>query len=144
VLPGQRIPALGWNGTKNGDTNHVWLPQPVRELIGGGATGFVFTNENGGPVSKVDKLMRRICDEIGIPEATPRDLRRTHQTLLVRCGATLDLADKIANHRMRKIRRTYVRYDFRPQIQRAMEVTATFIMDLVEGRRPDNVIPMVR
>jgi integrase len=144
VLPGQRIPALGWNGTKNGDDNHIWLPQPLRELIGDGATGFVFTNGNGGPVSKVDKLMRRICKEIEIERATPHDLRRTHQTLLARCGASLDLVDRIGNHRMKKIRRTYVHYDYRPEIQRAMEVTAAFIMDLVEGRRPDNVIPLVR
>jgi len=143
VMPGQRAPALGWNGTKNGDDNHVWLPQAVRQIIGDGATGFVFTNGNGGPVSKVDKLMRRICKEIGIERATPHDLRRTHQTLLARCGASLDLVDRIGNHRMKKIRRTYVQYDFRPQIQRAMDKTAAFIMDLVEGRRPDNVIPLV-
>jgi hypothetical protein len=52
--------------------------------------------------------------------------------------------DLIANHRMNKIDRTYKRYKFRPEIQRAMEVTAAFIMDLVEGRRPDNVVAMVR
>jgi integrase len=109
VLPGQRIPALGWNGTKNGDDNHVWLPQPVRELIGDGATGFAFTNGNGGPVSKVNRLMGRICKEIGIEHATPHDLRRTHQTLLAQCGQRDRVIDLIANHRMKKIRRTYNR-----------------------------------
>jgi integrase len=143
-MPGAPDPATGWPGTKNGDSHDVWLPQRVRELIGEGAAGFVFESGKGGAVTKVDKLMRRICKETGIERATPHDLRRTHQTLLARCGHSGDLIDKIGNHRMRRIRRVYNRYDYRPQIQRAMEVTATFIMDLVEGRRPDNVVAMVR
>jgi hypothetical protein len=104
----------------------------------------VFSNGNGGPVNKLDELMRRICAEISIEHAQPRDLRRTHQTLLARCGQNDKVMDLVANHRMPKIRRTYNRYEYRPEIQRAMEVTAAFIMDLVEGQRPDNVVAMVR
>jgi integrase len=82
--------------------------------------------------------------DIGIEHATPHDLRRTHQTLLAQCGQSDRVADLIANHRMKKIRRTYNRYKYRPEIQRAMDVTAAFIMDLVgERRRPDNVVAMV-
>jgi integrase len=143
-MPGKPIPALDWKGTKNGDSNSIWLPRPVMELIGDGATGFAFSNENGGPVSRLDELMRKVCKEIGIEHATPRDLRRTHQSLLQQCGQTDRVIDLIANHRMNKIDRTYKRYKFRPEIQRAMEVTATFIMDLVEGRQAGNVVTMVR
>src|SRR5262249_26956283 len=46
-VPGKPVPALGWPGVKNGDTHDVFLPQPVREIIGDGATGFVFTSANG-------------------------------------------------------------------------------------------------
>jgi integrase len=144
TMPGQPVPDLGWPGTKNADTHDVFLPKAAREIIGDGATDFVFESGKGGAVTKVDKLMRRICKETGIERATPHDLRRTHQTLLARCGHSGDLIDRIGNHRVKKIRRTYVRYNYRPQVQRAMEVTATFIMDLVEGRRPDNVVAMVR
>ena len=32
-MPGEPVPALGWPGTKNGESHRVWLPKPVRTII---------------------------------------------------------------------------------------------------------------
>ena len=75
TMPGALDAATRWPGTKNGATHRIWLPKPVRDIIaelhdGGG--GFVF-----GKVS-LSALMRRTCEQIKVPRATPHDLRRTH------------------------------------------------------------------
>ena len=32
-MPGDPVPALGWPGTKNGESHRVWLPKPVQDII---------------------------------------------------------------------------------------------------------------
>ena len=77
----------GLAGTKNGATHRVWLPQAALAIIEELATddtksGFVFGNERGGAVAKLDKAMRLLKAEG--ERATPHDLRRTHGTMITR------------------------------------------------------------
>jgi integrase len=144
-MPGQPIPALGWPGTKNGEGHRVWLPKAARGLIGDGAMGFVFENGKGGAVSKVDKLMRKVCEDAGIdPPVRPHDLRRTFLSKVTGLKFGRHLMDVIANHKSDEVTDIYDRHDYAAEVQRAMEAVSAHIMDLVEGRQPTNVVAMVR
>ena len=75
TMPGAPDAATGWPGTKNAQTHRVWLPQPVQEILtalGDNESGFVF-----GQVWALDPVMRRVCEQLNVPRATPHDLRRT-------------------------------------------------------------------
>lgn len=83
-MPGAPEPATGWLGTKNAQTHRVWLPAKVREIIaelGDETSGFVF-----GQVPPLSTTMRNICRQLGVPRATPHDLRRTHGTTVTSLG----------------------------------------------------------
>ena len=85
-LPGKKIPELRWPGTKNGESNRVWLSAPAQKILAelddGDATGFVFANERGGPGRNLDTAMRELVTTLKIERITPHDLRRT-------CGTTI-------------------------------------------------------
>ena len=55
TLPGAPVPALGWPGTKNGETHRVWLPARAQKLLAElDDEGFVFA----GPRVRSSRLMR--------------------------------------------------------------------------------------
>jgi len=143
-MPGAPDPKVGWPGTKNGKNHRVWLPSSVMEIIGEGAAGFVFTGKDGRAVRKVDELMRSVCRKIGVERATPHDLRRTFLSKVTGLKFGRHLMDVIANHKSDEVTDVYDRHDYGPEIQRAMEAVSAHITDLVEGRRPGNVVPLVR
>src|SRR5262245_6124999 len=89
-MPGQ--PTAGWPGTKNGQSHHVWLPQPAQALLDGGH----FNQVEKSP--KLDPVMRAICSELGIAEkVTPHDLRRTHGTKVTALGFGRDAMNRVQN-----------------------------------------------
>jgi integrase len=94
-MPGEPVPALGWPGTKNGQSHRVWLPKPVQQLIGDGDTGFVFASRGGSPVIKLHDTMREICSKLAIERATPHDLRRTHGSTVTALGFGRDAMNRI-------------------------------------------------
>ena len=74
-MPGEPVPALGWPGTKNGESHRVWLPKAAQAVIAeltddGVTSGFVFAGPRGGPIHGLDGAMRgdlrqarrRACD----------------------------------------------------------------------------------
>ena len=68
-MPGEPVPALGWPGTKNGESNRVWLPKAAQAVIAdltddGVTSGFVFAGPRGGPVHGLDAAMRAICAKL--------------------------------------------------------------------------------
>lgn len=143
-LPGAPLPALGWPGTKNGATHRVWLPQAALAIIEELATddtksGFVFGNERGGAVAKLDKAMRLLKAEG--ERATPHDLRRTHGTMITRLEFGRDAMNRIQNHREGGIASVYDRHQYANENKRVMEAVAAKIMSLVEGSETENVLP---
>lgn len=139
-LPGQPVPALGWPGTKNGESHRVWLPKVARELIGQGTVGFVFASKRGGPIRGLDLLMRAICTGLKVEKATPHDLRRTHGTAITRLGFGKDAMNRIQNHKEGGIASVYDRHQYADENKRIMEAVAQHVMTLIEGRT-SNVIP---
>lgn len=143
TMPGAPVAALGWPGTKNGQTHRVWLPQPVRELLAelddGQTTGFVFTTERGKVLSKLDPAMRMACQQIGAERATPHDLRRTFGTLVTGLSYGREAMDRIMNHKEASVGDIYDRADYGPEMKRVMEAVAAHIMALVHR---NNVVPL--
>jgi integrase len=135
-MPGEPVPSLGWLGTKNAQSHRVWLPAPVRDLIGEGATGFVFTaGPRGGAVYGLDVAMRDICKTLGVePAARPHDLRRTHGTMITAMGLGRDIMNRIQNHREGGIASVYDRHQYSSEIQNAMGRVAARILSLAEGK----------
>ena len=147
-MPGEPVPALGWPGTKNGESHRVWLPKPVQALIAeladdGATTGFVFAGPRGGPVRGLDAAMRAICTKLGVERATPHDLRRTHGTTITALGFGRDAMNRIQNHKEGGIASVYDRHGYAEENKRVMEAVAAKIMALVEGRSAGGkVVPL--
>ena len=144
-MPGEPVPALGWPGTKNGESHRVWLPQPAQAIIaelGDGATGFVFAGARGRPVHGLDAAMRAICKKLGVERATPHDLRRTHGSTITALGFGRDAMNRIQNHKEGGIASVYDRHEYADENKRVMEAVAARIMALVEGRPDDKVVPI--
>jgi integrase len=138
-MPGMADPKTGWMGTKNSASHRVWLPQPVQEIIAelnDGDSGFVF-----GQVLALSPLMSRICKELGVPRATPHDLRRTHGSTITKLGFGRDAMNRIQNHKEGGIGDVYDRHEYAAENKRVMESTATHLLALAQGNAaPSNVV----
>jgi integrase len=147
-MPGEPVPALGWPGTKNGESHRIWLPAPVRALLAeltddGETTGFVFPAARGRRgIWGLDAAMREACKKLKVERATPHDLRRTHGSTITALGFGRDCMNRIQNHKEGGIASVYDRHGYADETKHVMEAVAAKIMGLVEGRRDDNVVQM--
>jgi integrase len=137
TMPG--APDAEWPGTKNAQTHRVWLPEAVREILtaslGSDETGYVFCT----PL-EIASPMRSICRELGIPCATPHDLRRTHGTTVTALGFGRDAMNRIQNHREGGIADVYDRHEYAEENKRIMEAVASRLLALAEGTATANVV----
>jgi integrase len=134
-MPGAPVPALGWPGTKNGESHRVWLPTPAQALLAEmDSTALVFAGPRGKAAGKLDDAMRAICTELGISEkATPHDLRRTHGTTVTGMGFGREAMNRVQNHREGGIASVYDRHQYAEENKRVMEAVAARIIVLAEG-----------
>lgn len=131
TLPGTPDTATEWPGTKNKQTHRVWLPEPVREILttlGNEKTGYVF-----GTPPELTGPMRSICKDLGIPRATPHDLRRTHGTTITGLGFGRDAMNRVQNHREGGIASVYDRHQYGEENKKIMEAVAARLLSLAEG-----------
>jgi integrase len=139
TLPGKPIPELGWRGTKNAQTHRVWLPKSAQAIIAElDSAGLLFASARGA-IIQLATPMQKICRALGVPGATPHDLRRTHGTLITGLGFGRDAMNRIQNHKQGGIASVYDRHHYSDENKRIMEAVAARITQLVEGI-PDNVI----
>jgi integrase len=138
-LPGKPVPELQWPGTKNGASHRVWLPSPVREIIGEDRTGFVFAD-----VDRLDGAMREICAKLKVERATPHDLRRTHGSTITAMGFGREAMNRIQNHVEGGIASVYDRHQYAEENTRVMETVAARIMALVEGRTDNGKVVVLK
>jgi integrase len=149
-MPGGPIRGI-WCGTKNGDSNRVWMSGPVQKIIAQqldgreAASGFVFVGGRGAQVNGLDRVARAACAVAGIERTTPHDLRRTFGSTVTRLGFGRQSMDRILNHADRSVGSVYDRHSYSAEDQRIMEACGAHIMSLVEGRAEDaKVIPFGR
>jgi integrase len=142
TLPGAPDAEHGWPGTKNGATHRVWLPQSVRDIIADLNYGddFVF----GQPLQRLvlSATMRNMCKRLGVPRATPHDLRRTHGSTITKLGFGREAMNRIQNHKEGGIGDVYDRHEYSDENKRVMEAVATHLLALTRGdaAAPSNVI----
>jgi integrase len=140
-MPGLPEPATGWLGTKNSESHRIWLPSPVQVIIAelnDGDSGLVF-----GRVWDLSAAMREICRQLGVPRATPHDLRRTFGTTVTSLGFPRSAMDRLLNHRDGGVGSIYDRYSYALEDQKIWEATAAKIIALAEGSpAPTNVVAL--
>jgi integrase len=143
-MPG--APAAGWPGTKNARSHRVWLAAPVRavmdELVDDerSSTGCVFAGPRGNAVYKLDAAMRVLCAKLGVPRATPHDLRRTFSSRVTALGFGRDAMNRVTNHKEGGIASVYDRHQYADENKRIMESVAAHIIGLATGRTDGNVV----
>jgi integrase len=134
TMPGEPIEAVGWPGTKNGQSHRVWIPAPAQDLVGNGASGVVFANASGKPVTNLDMVMRDICATLKAERATPHDLRRTFCSKVTGLGFGRDAMNRVTNHRDGGIASVYDRHGYAEENKRVMDTVAAHILGVAEGK----------
>lgn len=149
-MPGAPDPAIGWPGTKNGQSHRVWIPAPARAILAelsgdtAPAAGFVFAGERGRPIRDLSVAMRAVCTALGADRATPHDLRRTHGTTITALGFGREAMNRIQNHREGSIASVYDRHGYAEETKHVMEAVAARILALVSGRPEDSKVVPIR
>jgi integrase len=143
-MPGAPDPKLCWPGTKNGMAHRIFLPEEARNIIELlDSKGLVFAGARGKPIDKLEEVMSRICDKLGVERATPHDLRRTHGTMITSLGFGRDAMNRVQNHREGgSIADIYDRYQYEEENKRVMVAVASKIMGLISPG-PTNVIALM-
>lgn len=144
--------------TKNGRAHDVPLSQPVRDVLADLpriGNRYIFTTTGCSPVSGFFKARAHLAEamekiaakERGEPVEIPRwtfhDARRTAATGLARLGIPVRVTEAVLNHVSGTgggIVAVYQRHDYAAEKQQALETWGRFVLSLVEGKAPDNVI----
>jgi integrase len=143
TLPGAPDPKLGWPGTKNAATHRVWLAGPVLEILAAfaGDEGRVFAGLRRNTLAVA---MRDICSALGVPRATPHDLRRTFSSRVTALGFGRDAMNRVTNHKEGGIASVYDRHQYTEENKRIMAAVAAHIMAKATGTAGDKVVPFNR
>ena len=132
--------ALGWPGTKNGESHRVWLPRAAQVVIAdltdnGVTSGFVFAGPRGGLSTASTVRCVTSAPSFGVERATPHDLRRT---TAARSPPWPSVATPHEPHPEpqggRQIASVYDRHGYAEETKRVMEAVAAKIMALAEGQ----------
>jgi len=81
------------------------------------------------PLSGWSKLKETL--ECGIPHWTLHDLRRTYRSIHGQIGTSADIAERLLNHVQPTLIETYDRWNYLPQMRRAVETYETHLQALL-------------
>ncbi len=133
--------------TKNGDGQSVFLAEPALAIIETQPKlgEYVFTSTGDAPLSGFSKIKKK-CDTLsGVSDWHFHDLRRTISTNFAALGIKQEVTERTLNHKSGKVTgvaAVYNRHDYKNEREAALTKYAEFIMELVNGKRTDRVIPM--
>jgi integrase len=85
-----------------------------------GHTDYLFSNLSTNQPFEPTLLINQFKDEFG--EFQPHDIRRTVSTNLAALSVNSDVIDRILNHTPDKLRRTYNRHSYLPQMREALGI----------------------
>ena len=145
-----RIWHLSGERVKNGKSHDVFLSDQACKIILAQptqGTKFVFTTNMVSPVSGFSKVANRALqmfreelamDTLQVAYLPWRwhDLRRTHATLLQSLGFSLDLIERILNHRSGSVGGVvgvYQKHEFKKERAEAAQKLAEHVRDLMEA-----------
>jgi integrase len=131
TLPGRPDEKTGWLGTKNGQTLKLPLSKPAQAIIAElDREGSLF----GGV--HLDAAMRAINKKLAIKNRVrPHDLRRTASSMIAGTYG-MEHMDRLTNHAICGVRKTYNRFDFASKDREIMEWLGSHIVGLAEGGPP--------
>ncbi|WP_288142074.1 site-specific integrase [Mesorhizobium sp.] len=142
--------------SKNGEPHVVPLSEQALAVLRAlprikSKAGYVFTTDGENPVSgfsrmkqRIDKLMAEIAGEVEIPDWTVHDIRRTVAAGMQRIGVKMEVTEKVLNHKsgsFRGIAGIYQVHDYADEKRAALDAWGRFVIDLVEGKAAQNVVP---
>ncbi len=152
--------SLSGERTKNGRAHTVPLSGAALDVLASvgrikGARGLILTTTGTSTLSGYTKgrnhlaeAMAEIASEeqgepIEIDHWTFHDLRRTCATGMARLGISVRVTECVLNHVSGTgggIVAVYQRHDYAEEKRHALDAWASFVTDLVKGRRADNVV----
>ncbi|ESY57287.1 MULTISPECIES: site-specific integrase [unclassified Mesorhizobium] len=145
--------------SKNGEPHVVPLSKQALAILRAvprikSKAGYVFTTGGESPISgfsrmklRVDKLMAKSAGETKIADWTLHDIRRTVAAGMQRLGVRMEVTEKVLNHKsgsFRGIAAIYQVDDYADEKRAALDVWGRFVIDLVEGKAAQNVVPLQR
>jgi len=140
---------------KNGMAHRVYLTDLAMEILGCPGVGPVFPspknkNEDKAKerkpihVNALAHAVRRSSDKFDLAKFTPHDLRRTAASRMTEAGIPRLTVAKILNHAENGVTAIYDRHSYDGEKRAALELWSKKLEGAIQGRRQDNVIPMVR
>ena len=80
---------------------------------------------------------------IGLTNIVPHDLRRTAASGMTALGINRLVVSKILNHVDNSVTAIYDRYSYDQEKRQALEAWGRRLQEIIEGRKADNVVPLV-
>jgi hypothetical protein len=102
---------------------------------------FVFTMSGGKPWSAEVTLKQALDAKSGITGWVWHDIRRTVRSKLAELSVPYEIAERVLNHAMTKLERTYNRHGYRQEKTQALQRWADHLMGLVYADS-DKVVPL--
>lgn len=142
--------------SKNGEPHVVPLSKQALAILRAvprikSKAGYVFTTDGESPISgfsrmklRIDNLMAKSAGETKIADWTLHDIRRTVAAGMQRLGVRMEVTEKVLNHKsgsFRGIAAIYQVDDYADEKRAALEVWGRFVIELVEGKSAQNVVP---
>ncbi len=91
---------------------------------------------------KTDKALPENPNRIGIESVSPHDLRRSAATLLASIKVPYESRERVLNHTISKLDRTYNQHDFDDEKQMAMETFERRINNIITGVPSGKVVSL--
>lgn len=127
IIPKERV--------KTGVEQKVYLTSLAKELIGQVSGSFVFESPRGGKAIEVNALAHAIRRNgfFDLRQFTPHDLRRTTATGMVSLDISIDVVDRVMNHKIRGVTGVYIRHGYEKQKKIALQVWSDYLQGFVNS-----------
>ena len=137
--------------TKNGEPHSIPLSTPAKTLIAElprfAECPFLFTPNGRSPLTGWSSAKARLDEIVSIAPWRTHDLRRTVATGLQKLGTQLTVTEAVLGHTAGSrggIVKVYQTHSYANEKRAALEAWGAYVMALVEGRQPGQVLPMRR
>jgi integrase len=140
LLPRERV--------KNNRALLLPLPRQAQEAIAhwrGADAGHLFGREEGRPFSGYSKSLARCVKALGFSKDwSLHDLRRTVETRMASVRVSQEIINRVMNHAVGSITKTYNLYDYRAEKAEALQRWADELDRITGIPAPDNVVQLKR
>jgi integrase len=129
-------------------------PPPAVAYFGPGGEGFIFGADGrqpfagySRPKAALDAAIAALRKRQGRPAMEPwrhHDLRRSGRSLMSRIGIAADIAERVLDHAMPGIRRTYDLHSYEAEKRDALERLARLIGSIVDPPAGGTIVPLTK